>query len=135
MSTKDEKNSLLDKRSSRRNFLKNSGLTVGGLIAGGALGSLLVENDASTTDVQSEPHKTFENPNVALMYFTPEQYRITEAATERIFPKDHNGPGAKELLVAYYIDHQLAGGWVQVQKNTRQDLSIRANQLKVIKAV
>ena len=45
------------------------------------------------------------------MYFTPEQYRITEAATERIFPKDHNGPGAKELLVTYYIDHQLAGGW------------------------
>ena len=45
------------------------------------------------------------------MYFTPEQYRTTEAAAERIFPKDKNGPGAKELLVAYYIDHQLAGGW------------------------
>ena len=111
MSTKDEKNSLLDKRSSRRKFLKNSGLTVGGLIAGGALGSLLGDNEAPKTEVQSEPQKTFENPNVALMYFTPEQYRITEAATERIFPKDHNGPGAKELLVAYYIDHQLAGGW------------------------
>ena len=111
MSTKDEKNSLLDKRSSRRKFLKNSGLTVGGLIAGGALGSLLGDNESPKTEVQSEPQKTFENPNVALMYFTPEQYRITEAATERIFPKDHNGPGAKELLVAYYIDHQLAGGW------------------------
>ena len=111
MSTKDEKNSLLDKRSSRRKFLKNSGLTVGGLIAGGALGSLLGDKEAPKTEVQSQPQKTFENPNVALMYFTPEQYRITEAATERIFPKDHNGPGAKELLVAYYIDHQLAGGW------------------------
>ena len=32
------------------------------------------------------------------MYFTPDQYRITEAAAERIFPKDENGPGAKELL-------------------------------------
>ena len=111
MSKQDEKNSLLDKRSSRRKFLKNSGLTVGGLIVGGALGSLLGDNEAPKTEVQSEPQKTFDNPNVALMYFTPEQYRITEAATERIFPKDHNGPGAKELLVAYYIDHQLAGGW------------------------
>ena len=111
MSKQDEKNSLLDKRSSRRKFLKNSGLTVGGLIAGGALGSLLGDNESPKTEVKSEPQKTFENPNVALMYFTPEQYRITEAATERIFPKDHNGPGAKELLVAYYIDHQLAGGW------------------------
>ncbi len=45
------------------------------------------------------------------MYFTPEQFSITEAATERIFPADDNGPGAKDLLVAYYIDHQLAGTW------------------------
>ena len=62
MSTKDEKNSLLDKRSSRRKFLKNSGLTVGGLIAGGALGSLLGDNESPKTEVQSQPHKTFENP-------------------------------------------------------------------------
>ena len=111
MSKQEEKNSLLDKRSSRRNFIKNSGLTVGGLVVGGALGSLIGNNEAPKTEVQSQPHKPTENPNVALMYFTPEQYRITEAATERIFPKDHNGPGAKELLVTYYIDHQLAGGW------------------------
>lgn len=36
---------------------------------------------------------------------------ITEAATERIFPADNNGPGAKELGVAYFIDHQLVGDW------------------------
>lgn len=111
MSKQEEKNTLLDKRSSRRNFIKNSGLTVGGLVVGGTLGNLLGNNEEPTTDVQSEPHQPAENLNVALMYFTPKQYRITEAATERIFPKDHNGPGAKELLVTYYIDHQLAGGW------------------------
>ena len=111
MSNQEDKNKLLDKRSSRRNFIKNSGLTVGGLVVGGALGSLLVNDEAPKTGVQSEPHKPADNPNAALMFFTPKQYRITEAATERIFPKDHNGPGAKELLVTYYIDHQLAGGW------------------------
>ena len=100
MSKQDEKNTLLDKRSSRRNFIKNSGLTVGGLVVGGALGSLIGNEEAPKTEVQSEPHKHTDNPNVALMYFTPKQYRITEAATERIFPKDHNGPGAKELLVS-----------------------------------
>ena len=31
-----EKNSFLDKRSSRRTFIKNSGLTVGGVVLGGA---------------------------------------------------------------------------------------------------
>ena len=36
-----EKNSFVDKRSSRRTFLKNSGLTVGGIVLGGAVGSLL----------------------------------------------------------------------------------------------
>lgn len=44
------------------------------------------------------------------MFFIPEQFAITNAAVERIFPKDDNGPGAEELLVAYFIDHQLDGG-------------------------
>jgi gluconate 2-dehydrogenase gamma chain len=108
-----EKNSFVDKRSSRRTFLKNSGLTVGGIVLGGAVGSLLGKDSTTppTAVKDSSTPKQTENLSVALMYFTPEQYRTTEAAAERIFPKDKNGPGAKELLVAYYIDHQLAGGW------------------------
>ena len=100
---------ILDKRSSRRTFIKNSGLTVGGVVLGGALGSLLGK-DSSTQTQETAVHSeaTASNANIALMYFTPDQYRITEAAAERIFPKDENGPGAKELLVAYYIDHQLS---------------------------
>src|SRR5690606_19393893 len=47
----------------------------------------------------------------ALMFFTQEQFLITQAATERIFPADENGPGAKDLGVAFFIDHQLAGDW------------------------
>ncbi|WP_067725785.1 gluconate 2-dehydrogenase subunit 3 family protein [Oceanobacillus damuensis] len=113
MSTNDEKQ-LKTTDSSRRKFLKNSGMAVGGIAVGGALGGLLGMNGTSEP---AEPASTSpanshtENHNVALMYFTPEQFSITDAATERIFPEDDNGPGAKELLVAYYIDHQLAGGW------------------------
>ncbi|SFQ37009.1 gluconate 2-dehydrogenase gamma chain [Psychrobacillus psychrotolerans] len=111
--TEQKKNTpVLDKRSSRRTFIKNSGLTVGGVVLGGALGSLLLKDGKTTTNETNVHSSTApSNPNVALMYFTPEQYRITEAASERIFPKDENGPGAKELLVAYYIDHQLSGAW------------------------
>ncbi|MFJ7825959.1 gluconate 2-dehydrogenase subunit 3 family protein [Psychrobacillus sp. NPDC096623] len=112
MSEQKKSNAILDKKSSRRTFIKNSGLTVGGVVLGGALGSLLV-NDKQNTPTNTNEHSggTTSNANVALMYFTPDQYRITEAAAERIFPADENGPGAKELLVAYYIDHQLAGAW------------------------
>lgn len=111
MAEKDKKDELLEKRSDRRTFLKNSGLTVGGIVLGGAVGSL-IGNDSKTVTTDTAGTKTAgDNPNVALMYFTPEQFQITEAATERIFPADHNGPGAKELLVAYYIDHQLAGNY------------------------
>lgn len=112
MTEKEKNTPLLDKRSSRRTFIKNSGLTVGGVVLGGALGSLLVKDEkTTTTETHVHSEATTSNANVALMYFTPEQLAITVAAAERIFPADANGPGAKDLLVAYYIDHQLAGTW------------------------
>jgi gluconate 2-dehydrogenase gamma chain len=49
MAEQEKKESVLDKRSSRRTFIKNSGLTVGGVVLGGALGSLLIKDDKSTT--------------------------------------------------------------------------------------
>lgn len=36
-------------------------------------------------------------------------FNILSNATERIFPEDDLGPGAKGLDVPYFIDHQLAG--------------------------
>lgn len=113
MSEQEKKNSVLDKRSSRRTFIKNSGLTVGGVVLGGALGSLLVNKDTSTT-TETHTHNaavTSANPNEALMYLTLEQYNVVEATAERIFPEDELGPGAKSLGVAMYIDHQLASPW------------------------
>ncbi|WP_223595301.1 gluconate 2-dehydrogenase subunit 3 family protein [Neobacillus bataviensis] len=99
---KKEKPDLL----SRRKFIRNTGYTVGGLAVGGVLGSILPLGTA-----KKNKEETAQNFNRALMYFTPEQYRIVEAATERIYPKDDHGPGAKELGVAFFIDHQLAGDW------------------------
>lgn len=113
MSEQEKKNSLLDKRSSRRTFIKNSGLTVGGVVLGGGLGSLLVNKDTSTT-IETHTHNATAssiNPNEALMFLTLEQYAVVEAAAERIFPEDELGPGAKSLGVAMYIDHQLASPW------------------------
>ncbi|WP_091174522.1 gluconate 2-dehydrogenase subunit 3 family protein [Paenibacillus sp. 1_12] len=97
---------------SRRKFLKNSGYAVGGLVVGGVVGSLFRKTSnpaAPVTPVTPAPEAV--NYNQALMYFNQEQFLITEAATERIFPGDDNGPGAKDLGVAYFIDHQLASEW------------------------
>lgn len=109
MSEQDKKNTGFEKRSSRRKFIKNSGLTVGGVVLGGALGSLLVDNKPTHSEMKHDTASV--NYNQALMYFDKTQFDTIEAAVEQIFPKTEVGPGAKELLVAYYIDHQLAGNW------------------------
>jgi gluconate 2-dehydrogenase gamma chain len=91
---------------SRRKFIRNTSYTVGGLAVGGVLGSLLPLGTA-----KKHKNEKARNYNQALMYFTPEQFHIVEGAVERIFPEDHNGPGAKALGVAFFIDHQLSGNW------------------------
>ncbi|WP_246608484.1 gluconate 2-dehydrogenase subunit 3 family protein [Paenibacillus agaridevorans] len=106
------------KNNSRRKFLKTTGYTLGTLALGGALSSLIgCTNNSEEPTPTGEPGKGEEekaqprNYNRALMFLTQEQFRIVESATERIFPEDENGPGAKTLGVAYFIDHQLAGEW------------------------
>lgn len=95
---------------SRRNFIKNTGYAVGGLIVGGVVGNLI--RPATKELIPSKTEDTaVVNYNQALMYFNQEQFMIVDAATERIFPKDEQGPGAQELGVAYFIDHQLASDW------------------------
>jgi gluconate 2-dehydrogenase gamma chain len=46
---------------------------------------------------------------VPLRFFTAAEARTVQAAAERIFPSDENGPGAIETGVVIYIDRQLAG--------------------------
>lgn len=97
-------------RMSRRKFLTRSGYAVGGVVLGGLLGYLIPKEGAKPATPPA-PQKQVANYNEALMFFTQEQYAITQAAVERIFPADDNGPGAKDLGVAFFIDHQLAGDW------------------------
>jgi gluconate 2-dehydrogenase gamma chain len=114
MPTNQEEKQEKVQNNSRRTFLKNSGLTVGGLVLGGALGGLLKDKPASGAGTEHAAHSataTTANFNQALMYLDKTQFDTIEAAAEQIFPKTETGPGAKELLVAYYIDHQLAGNW------------------------
>jgi gluconate 2-dehydrogenase gamma chain len=107
------------KDNSRRKFLKSTGYTLGTLALGGALSSLIgcASNEGDDPAPSGEPGKGEEeaaqprNYNRALMFLTQEQFRVVESATERIFPEDENGPGAKALGVAFFIDHQLAGEW------------------------
>ncbi|CAI6075890.1 gluconate 2-dehydrogenase subunit 3 family protein [Cohnella sp. JJ-181] len=99
---------------SRRKFLVQAGYAVGGVIVGGALGSLIRRDKKTETAPGASPGEgaaEARNYNRALMFFNQEQLNIVSAATERIFPADDAGPGALALGVPFFIDHQLAGEW------------------------
>lgn len=117
MSKKDEEK-LNQDGSSRRDFLKNSGLATGGVAVGATLGGVFGlggKDEESTTTSEGTKH------DHALEHFTNRaEFKILEQATERVLPEDYNGPGAIGLGVAYYIDHQLAGKWGINAKDYRQ---------------
>ncbi|WP_373893737.1 gluconate 2-dehydrogenase subunit 3 family protein [Virgibacillus sp. CBA3643] len=106
---------------SRRRFIKNTGMVVGGLAGGSLLGGMLTnqfQTEPTTAPVDEKEQKIFME---ARMFFTRyEEFVVLEQATERIFPKNDNGPGAIELGVPYFIDKQLAGPWGMNGKDYRQ---------------
>ncbi|WP_282937856.1 gluconate 2-dehydrogenase subunit 3 family protein [Paenibacillus sp. RC67] len=111
--SKEDPNDSREPSNSRRQFLKNTGFAVGGLIVGGVVGSMFRKSPQGTapSPAAPTPETGAVNYNQALMYFNQEQFQIVEAATERLFPKNAQGPGAKDMGVAFFIDHQLAGEW------------------------
>ncbi|WP_249870564.1 gluconate 2-dehydrogenase subunit 3 family protein [Oceanobacillus saliphilus] len=123
MSTNDKKQ-LDTTDSSRRKFLKSSGIAVGGIAVGGALGGLLGmsgKSEPATNATATIDTKPAQQHDQALEYFTNRaDFDLLGQATERIFPEDENGPGAIGLGVPYYIDHQLAGKWGINAKEYRQ---------------
>lgn len=109
MADKDENAKL-----SRRKFIKKSSYVAGGIVGGGVLGTIIGTNfsDQETKDPSNKSTKSSKSYNQALMYFSRQSdFQTLSAATERIFPKDENGPGAIDLNVPFFIDHQLAGGY------------------------
>lgn len=96
---------------SRRKFIKNTGMVAGGVVGGSLLGGVL------TNRLTTKPETKTKNENVtkfqeARQFFSRfTDFVVLQSATEVIFPKDENGPGAIELGVPYFIDKQLAGRW------------------------
>lgn len=99
---------------SRRTFLMNSGLTVGSLIIGGAIGNFIARKPDSATNTTStsvQPQQV-NNHSEAMQFFTrKEDFDTLSAAVECIFPEDEHGPGAIGLGVPYFIDKQLSSPW------------------------
>jgi gluconate 2-dehydrogenase gamma chain len=103
---------------SRRKFLQNSSYVAGGVIGGGLLGGLGgiigkgIFGDKAEKATSQPTNYAEESYNHAFMYFdNPAIFEVLTAATERIYPEDENGPGAKGLGVHFFIDHQLAGAY------------------------
>src|SRR4051794_10724982 len=106
-----EKSQIKEHNQSRRNFLKDSGLTVGSLIIGGAIGNFITrkpESVKTTTSTSVQPRHMIDHSD-ALQFFTrKEDFNTLSAAVECIFPEDEHGPGAIGLGAPYYIDKTLA---------------------------
>lgn len=88
------------------------------LTAGAAVGaSAVVGADSAAAKTYSgaqpwAPHQAdaphpLQSPN--RLFFTPAEARFIDAATERLIPHDELGPGANDVGVTTFIDHQLAG--------------------------
>lgn len=102
--------------SSRRKFLRNTGIATGGLMGGLILGGLL--GNPFTSEKESEPEPITDKtagaslPTEAMQFFTrKEDFDTAAAAAEVIYPEDEHGPGAIGLGVPYYIDKQLVTPW------------------------
>ncbi|CAD2073507.1 oxidoreductase [Jeotgalicoccus coquinae] len=115
-----------EKQFSRRDFLKTTGAATGGVIGGSLLGGLIgfnmneVDNgggnESADSDSSGGSHGHSDHgggiPDQGRVFFSnDEDFRIIEAAMERIFPESDAGPGAKELGAAYFLDGQLAGAY------------------------
>jgi gluconate 2-dehydrogenase gamma chain len=87
---------FLNMRSSRRNFLKSTGLAIGG--------SLVL------------PACYYEP--APFRFFTQEEANCLVAVCERIIPAD-DAPGATDAGVIYYIDKQLTGPFQKFQQSYR----------------
>lgn len=99
-----------EKTMDRRKFMKNAGIFTGGIVGGSLLGGL-ISNPFLTEETQSPQTSESDTKEARIFFDRFEDFVVLQAAVERIFPEDDNGPGAIALGVPYFIDKQLAGSW------------------------
>lgn len=109
--SKESPNPQQNEGMNRRKFIKNTGMVAGGVVGGSLLGGLLTNQFQTKPETQTGGESSTSLQEARMFFSRKEDFNILEAATERIFPKDDNGPGAIELGVPYFIDKQLAGSW------------------------
>ena len=94
---------------SRRKFLQYTGIVTGAAAFAGPASALAAGDGEAHAGHAARPDKPLHRGR---MFFTNDlEFSTLSEACERIFPKDENGPGAKDLAVPYFIDNQLAGAW------------------------
>src|SRR5258708_2105383 len=94
----------------RRGFLGLGGAGLAGIVVGGAVGYALHQTSTAAPVEAKLP----------LMYFNDAQFKAVEALTERIFPADSTGPGAKDARVANYIDRAMNEAWGRGERIYKQ---------------
>ncbi|MEO9189846.1 MAG: gluconate 2-dehydrogenase subunit 3 family protein [Acetobacteraceae bacterium] len=100
-----------DNRLGRRGFL-TAGVAAGATAATAALDS--AEAHTYQGKVPWAPHAADVPEPVrgnTYVFFTADEAAFVEAATERLIPKDDLGPGARDVGVPLFIDHQLDGAY------------------------
>ncbi|GAB4073728.1 gluconate 2-dehydrogenase subunit 3 family protein [Barrientosiimonas marina] len=119
----------------RRKFLKNTGIAAGGVVGGSLLGGFLTDQFTSETDEKATDNKQSQTdyPKARQFFMRLADFHVLAAASERILPKDDNGPGAVELHVPYYIDKQLAGQWGKNASDYRQGPFAEFKQVESMK--
>lgn len=90
---------------------KSIGFAAEGSEGGSLLGDLLSGQMSTKPETPASkgesPKKKFKKSRQ--FFDSDDDFAVLDAAAERIYPEDDNGPGASRKGVAYYIDRQLAG--------------------------
>lgn len=93
----------------RRSFLRAGALAGASAMVGNAepASARTYSGEVPWSPHQADAPEPLKSPN--FLYLTPVEARFIDAATERLIPRDELGPGANDLGVTLFIDHQLAG--------------------------
>jgi gluconate 2-dehydrogenase gamma chain len=102
---------------SRRDFLKNAGLIVGGAAVSSVVFLNACKSSTTTTSVASN------TASDVFLFFSPPETATIKAAFGRLFPGSAADPGAIEAKAYIYIDRALMGAYASLQESYRNGLA------------